>query len=154
MRVVNNHIAAFLGIAVSLTTERAILLGCCRTLRIAGFTRQLDIPRQAEPSQSADTVPIQIKFVPGETVTRQLWRSVVVVVPSHSKREKSHPEVVGGRIVGRETHEILKTVTRLLKNPAPRSLHDAIDISVRVTCYQKKDKRCRPPLRDVEPGRR
>ena len=63
---------------------------------------KLDIPGQAERSECGDAVPIHIEFVPGEAVTRGLWRGMVIIVPALAESKYSNPKTVGGGIAGKK----------------------------------------------------
>lgn len=63
----------------------------------------LDISRKTERAQSANTIPIQIDFVPCKTVTRGLRNRVMIVVPSFAEGKQGDPKTVFRCIVRQET---------------------------------------------------
>ena len=54
----------------------------------------LDVPSQADRSQSADAVPVQIDFIPNNPVTRRLRNGVMIVVPSLAEGKQRHPKTI------------------------------------------------------------
>jgi hypothetical protein len=60
-------------------------------LSVVGEFVTLDVPRKAERSQSANTVPVHVDFIPGYSVTRRLRNGMVIVVPSFAERKQGDP---------------------------------------------------------------
>ena len=64
--------------------------------------RPLDIPREAADLERPDANPVEIEFVPRETVTRARRMGVMVVVPAFAEGDECNPPVVGRMITGLE----------------------------------------------------
>src|SRR5579862_65986 len=73
-----------------------------RFLELAKGLLQLDVPGETEGAQDGDAVPVHIKFIPGEAVTRGLRCEMMIVVPAFAEGEHGHPEAVGGCIASIE----------------------------------------------------
>src|SRR5207302_2512584 len=70
----------------------------CRSLWM-GFGVQLvglDVPCQAQLSQRANAIPVNVKFVPGEAMARRHRMRVMIVVPPFAEAQDRHYEIVGG----------------------------------------------------------
>jgi hypothetical protein len=63
---------------------------------------RLHIPSEAHHAQSGYPIPVRVKLIPGQAVTRRLWMSVVVIVPTLAKSEQSHPKAVARGISRRK----------------------------------------------------
>src|SRR5271155_4522603 len=63
----------------------------------------LDVPRQADRTQSADAIPVQIEFIPNNPVARRLRNSVMIVVPSFAEGQQCDPKTVFRSVVSKES---------------------------------------------------
>src|SRR5215467_6422148 len=50
------------------------------------------IPDKAHRAEDAKTVPVEVNLIPGQTMSRGLRVSVMVVVPAFTKGQHGHPE--------------------------------------------------------------
>ena len=58
---------------------------------VVGEFVALDVPRKAERSQSTNTVPVHVDFIPGYSVTRRLRNRMVIVVPPFAEGKQGDP---------------------------------------------------------------
>ena len=60
-------------------------------LSMVGEFVTLDVPRKADRLQSANAVPIQVDFIPDNSVTRVLRNRVMIVVPPFAESKQRDP---------------------------------------------------------------
>ena len=75
----------------------------------------LDVPGQTELLQRPDAVPIEVNFIPLQTMARETGMRVVIVVPAFAQCQQRHPPAVAWKdrasVKRREPHECVAELT-------------------------------------------